>query len=363
MSYSCECGWRHAQKPCPAHAGKILKEASATVALDGDTRRCCNDPECGNDWPCALHPDGPSEPKAGPRKFPAEEKRVETGPIQFGDDWPGMFIRGDNAFGLVMAIQGALAGEPMSLAILKGWSKTLGECNMNTALNEYVQAGRAESAAPEPQSYIPVNNSLPRDHFPGGQNWNAEATPIKVEAAPEPKHTATGICGCWSCNPFSRPKDAPEPPKKSAQSEVIRCACGKDWQHQMTDKCSPPVGHPAEAALEPAEPEWRKLPIGAWFFDDSPSCTSRYSVQERTSGGCHIVCSTPYHYPQAKKNMEEIAGLHNEGVASKPGETTLEIEREIWRLRELSQQQKKYEAVMVLTSLQINLGFNTVVKP
>lgn len=25
------------------------------------------------------------------------EERVETGPVQFGDDWPGVFIRGDNA--------------------------------------------------------------------------------------------------------------------------------------------------------------------------------------------------------------------------------------------------------------------------
>lgn len=31
------------------------------------------------------------------RKLPAQETRVETGPVQFGDDWPGLFIRGDNA--------------------------------------------------------------------------------------------------------------------------------------------------------------------------------------------------------------------------------------------------------------------------
>ena len=33
------------------------------------------------------------------RKLPAPESggRVETGPTQFGDDWPGIFIRGDNA--------------------------------------------------------------------------------------------------------------------------------------------------------------------------------------------------------------------------------------------------------------------------
>ena len=34
--------------------------------------------------------------------------RVETGPVQFGDDWPGLFIRGDNAFGMKMAIDSAI---------------------------------------------------------------------------------------------------------------------------------------------------------------------------------------------------------------------------------------------------------------
>lgn len=38
------------------------------------------------------------------RKFPAEEERVETGPIQFGRDWPGIFLRGDDAgpFGFLL---------------------------------------------------------------------------------------------------------------------------------------------------------------------------------------------------------------------------------------------------------------------
>jgi hypothetical protein len=30
-------------------------------------------------------------------KIPHTGPRIETGPIQFGDDWPGVFIRGDNA--------------------------------------------------------------------------------------------------------------------------------------------------------------------------------------------------------------------------------------------------------------------------
>ncbi len=32
------------------------------------------------------------------RNLPAQEDRVETGPVKFGDDWTGVFIRGDNAF-------------------------------------------------------------------------------------------------------------------------------------------------------------------------------------------------------------------------------------------------------------------------
>lgn len=35
--------------------------------------------------------------------------RAETGRIQFGDDWPGIFIRGDNAAGYGMALENLLS--------------------------------------------------------------------------------------------------------------------------------------------------------------------------------------------------------------------------------------------------------------
>lgn len=38
--------------------------------------------------------------------------RVETGAVQFGEDWPGLFIRGDNCMGYmmhVMTLEHALA--------------------------------------------------------------------------------------------------------------------------------------------------------------------------------------------------------------------------------------------------------------
>lgn len=43
------------------------------------------------------------------RIFEAQATRVETGPIQFGDDWPGVFIRGDNALAAAYAIEQAIA--------------------------------------------------------------------------------------------------------------------------------------------------------------------------------------------------------------------------------------------------------------
>ncbi len=42
------------------------------------------------------------------RKLLAQERRVETGPIQFGEDWPGVFIRGDNAAYYALALGEAL---------------------------------------------------------------------------------------------------------------------------------------------------------------------------------------------------------------------------------------------------------------
>jgi hypothetical protein len=36
---------------------------------------------------------------------PTALDRVETGAVQFGTDWPGLFIRGDNAHSLKMIIR------------------------------------------------------------------------------------------------------------------------------------------------------------------------------------------------------------------------------------------------------------------
>jgi hypothetical protein len=38
------------------------------------------------------------------RQLPAVVNRVETGALRFGDDWPGLFIRGDDCFLLKQCI-------------------------------------------------------------------------------------------------------------------------------------------------------------------------------------------------------------------------------------------------------------------
>lgn len=59
------------------------------------------------------------------RKLPAAEPRVETGAIQFGEDWAGLFIRGDSAAAYSLYLEQAIgharsAGmSPLSLVTLE----------------------------------------------------------------------------------------------------------------------------------------------------------------------------------------------------------------------------------------------------
>lgn len=43
----------------------------------------------------------------GPRPD-GNNDRVETGPVQFGNDWPGLFIRGDDCLALALELDAVL---------------------------------------------------------------------------------------------------------------------------------------------------------------------------------------------------------------------------------------------------------------
>lgn len=44
------------------------------------------------------------------RKLGPTGRRVETGAVQFGSDWPGVFLRGDDAFALAMHLRDLIGG-------------------------------------------------------------------------------------------------------------------------------------------------------------------------------------------------------------------------------------------------------------
>lgn len=96
---------------------KMFLDRQVQKGLDGEAQRVHDDLraaiENAKQVEAAAIAAGPdaSEPTAAVtpddlsiRTLPAQARRVETGPVRFGDDWPGYFIRGDNAFGEAMTI-------------------------------------------------------------------------------------------------------------------------------------------------------------------------------------------------------------------------------------------------------------------
>jgi hypothetical protein len=72
------------------------------------------------------------------QKLPAfpEGRRAETGPMQFGDDWPGIFIRGDLAVAYAIALRSVTTHAKrdrqidwLSLGILEDLAELMESCN------------------------------------------------------------------------------------------------------------------------------------------------------------------------------------------------------------------------------------------
>lgn len=65
--------------------------------------------------------------------LPAGMTRMETGQVQFGDDWPGIFLRGDNAIGIAIVLKGIADMlpnlDPVSAAQLRATALVLTACD------------------------------------------------------------------------------------------------------------------------------------------------------------------------------------------------------------------------------------------
>jgi len=75
------------------------------------------------------------------RKLPYQEPRVETGPVRFGEDWPGLFIRGDECLDLKETLQCAI--DQMAMAMLGSIQLTRLRYYI-TLCNEAITDGRSK---------------------------------------------------------------------------------------------------------------------------------------------------------------------------------------------------------------------------
>lgn len=66
------------------------------------------------------------------RQLPELAERIETGPAQFGDDWPCTIIRGDCSFAYAMALTAAIEiiSDPIVKIQLKNLKDLLKECQL-----------------------------------------------------------------------------------------------------------------------------------------------------------------------------------------------------------------------------------------
>lgn len=76
------------------------------------------------------------EEKVGVLEVPAlaSGERPESGPMQFGNDWPGVFIRGDHALFFAATLDGVIASTVfktvMDAEVMKGLRDTLMSCHV-----------------------------------------------------------------------------------------------------------------------------------------------------------------------------------------------------------------------------------------
>jgi hypothetical protein len=81
------------------------------------------------------------------RRFAAEEKRVESGPVMFGDDWPGLFLRGDDCHLYASSLREVILDKPdiglITKRVLEGLLDALE--SSNAANNDAFPAWHEES--------------------------------------------------------------------------------------------------------------------------------------------------------------------------------------------------------------------------
>jgi len=96
-------------------------------------------------------------------KVPRLKDRVETGPVQFNDDWPGLFVRGDNCFGYAMnlsilrdKIEAGQTITPLEMGSLEGLINLLGSSH-----ETFPNHSNRPSPSPPPDDRITIEGKQP----------------------------------------------------------------------------------------------------------------------------------------------------------------------------------------------------------
>ena len=70
------------------------------------------------------------------RTLPEQGRRVETSVVRFGSDWPGVFVRGDDCFGLFMALRDVINPDAPEFSKRVGKSAVWGFLRLMAESNE-----------------------------------------------------------------------------------------------------------------------------------------------------------------------------------------------------------------------------------
>lgn len=68
------------------------------------------------------------------KRYEPEFERVESGKVQIGDDWPGVFIRGDHALYVALLMKDATCSNEMYTRYLQNYAKVLESANAHNGI-------------------------------------------------------------------------------------------------------------------------------------------------------------------------------------------------------------------------------------
>jgi len=114
--------------------------------------------------------------------------RPETGPMQFGDDWPGVFVRGDNALHYALCLKVAINSIDEKDFIIKSHLKGLYNL-LTSCLQHHQNFSEDEVQKARDWKDASGNNMMPvPNHWP--PNYNASSEPCDMVKGP-------CSCGAW----------------------------------------------------------------------------------------------------------------------------------------------------------------------